>query len=79
MARESLWVTFRVSISRATVRLTHALAILLQILLPTPRQAENDRAGTFVIGNEDHTLGNSLRYAIMKDPRVEFCGYDPNA
>eukprot|EP00038_Savillea_parva_P001873 m.108058 g.108058 ORF g.108058 m.108058 type:complete len:136 (+) comp10644_c0_seq4:2213-2620(+) len=30
---------------------------------------------TYVIGNEDHTLGNSLRYAIMKDPRTEFCGY----
>ncbi|XP_048370547.1 DNA-directed RNA polymerases I and III subunit RPAC2-like [Sphaerodactylus townsendi] len=30
---------------------------------------------TFVLHNEDHTLGNSLRYMIMKDPEVEFCGY----
>ncbi|GAB1599818.1 DNA-directed RNA polymerases I and III subunit RPAC2-like [Argonauta hians] len=30
---------------------------------------------TFLLHNEDHTLGNSLRYVIMKDPRVEFCGY----
>ncbi|KAI8819869.1 DNA-directed RNA polymerase [Fimicolochytrium jonesii] len=30
---------------------------------------------TFVIHGEDHTLGNSLRYMIMKNPAVEFCGY----
>ncbi|XP_029634168.1 DNA-directed RNA polymerases I and III subunit RPAC2 [Octopus sinensis] len=30
---------------------------------------------TFILHNEDHTLGNALRYVIMKDPRVEFCGY----
>uniref|UniRef100_A0A8D2LEF9 DNA-directed RNA polymerases I and III subunit RPAC2 n=1 Tax=Varanus komodoensis TaxID=61221 RepID=A0A8D2LEF9_VARKO len=30
---------------------------------------------TFVLHNEDHTLGNSLRYMIMKDPDVDFCGY----
>ncbi|KAM8999540.1 DNA-directed RNA polymerases I and III subunit RPAC2-like isoform 1-T3 [Sarcophilus harrisii] len=30
---------------------------------------------TFVLYDEDHTLGNSLRYMIMKNPEVEFCGY----
>ncbi|XP_049588791.1 DNA-directed RNA polymerases I and III subunit RPAC2 isoform X2 [Syngnathus scovelli] len=30
---------------------------------------------TFVMHDEDHTLGNSLRYIIMKDESVEFCGY----
>ncbi|CAH7687937.1 DNA-directed RNA polymerase III subunit C19 [Phakopsora pachyrhizi] len=30
---------------------------------------------TFSIKEEDHTLGNSLRYVIMKNPDVEFCGY----
>ncbi|XP_003793484.1 DNA-directed RNA polymerases I and III subunit RPAC2-like [Otolemur garnettii] len=30
---------------------------------------------TFVLHNKDHTLGNSLRYMIMKNPEVEFCGY----
>ncbi|CAB50921.2 DNA-directed RNA polymerase I and III subunit Rpc19 [Schizosaccharomyces pombe] len=30
---------------------------------------------TFQIQKEDHTLGNSLRYVIMKNPEVEFCGY----
>ncbi|XP_033003910.1 DNA-directed RNA polymerases I and III subunit RPAC2-like [Lacerta agilis] len=29
----------------------------------------------FVLHNEDHTLGNSLQYMIMKNPDVEFCGY----
>ncbi|KAF5907671.1 DNA-directed RNA polymerases I and III subunit RPAC2-like, partial [Clarias magur] len=30
---------------------------------------------TFVLHEEDHTLGNSLRYMVMKNPEVEFCGY----
>ncbi|XP_053555412.1 DNA-directed RNA polymerases I and III subunit RPAC2 [Bombina bombina] len=30
---------------------------------------------TFVLHDEDHTLGNSLRYMIMKNPEIEFCGY----
>ncbi|CAM4609589.1 hypothetical protein PO909_006555 [Leuciscus waleckii] len=30
---------------------------------------------TFVLHEEDHTLGNSLRYMIMKSQDVEFCGY----
>ncbi|WFD21487.1 RNA polymerase subunit AC19 [Malassezia equina] len=30
---------------------------------------------TFCIMDEDHTMGNALRYMLMKDPRVEFCGY----
>jgi len=32
-------------------------------------------AVTFCLLEEDHTLGNALRYMLMKDPRVEFCGY----
>ncbi|WVQ71486.1 hypothetical protein IAR50_001024 [Cryptococcus sp. DSM 104548] len=32
-------------------------------------------ACTFALWQEDHTLGNSLRWIIMKDPEVEFCGY----
>ncbi|KAM4664127.1 DNA-directed RNA polymerases I and III subunit RPAC2 [Discoglossus pictus] len=30
---------------------------------------------TFVLHEEDHTLGNALRYMIMKNPEIEFCGY----
>ncbi|KAK7520967.1 putative DNA-directed RNA polymerases I and III 16 kDa polypeptide [Phyllosticta citriasiana] len=32
-------------------------------------------AASFEFENEDHTLGNALRYIIMKNPSVEFCGY----
>jgi len=34
-----------------------------------------DSAASFEIENEDHTLGNALRWIIMKNPDVEFCGY----
>jgi len=30
---------------------------------------------TFVLRDEDHTLGNALRYVLMKNPEVQFCGY----
>lgn len=33
------------------------------------------QAASFSIEQEDHTLGNSLRYFINKNPDVEFCGY----
>jgi len=32
-------------------------------------------AASFQFQKEDHTLGNALRYIIMKNPKVEFCGY----
>ncbi|KAK9723049.1 RNA polymerase subunit AC19 [Basidiobolus ranarum] len=32
-------------------------------------------AATFCLKNEDHTLGNALRYVIMKNPNVDYCGY----
>ncbi|KAH6715330.1 DNA-directed RNA polymerase [Leptodontidium sp. MPI-SDFR-AT-0119] len=35
----------------------------------------SDTAASFEFMKEDHTLGNSLRYIIMKNPDVEFCGY----
>ncbi|KAF2474043.1 RBP11-like subunits of RNA polymerase [Lindgomyces ingoldianus] len=34
-----------------------------------------DTAASFQFDGEDHTLGNALRYIIMKNPDVEFCGY----
>ncbi|RAH42937.1 DNA-directed RNA polymerase core subunit RPC19 [Aspergillus brunneoviolaceus CBS 621.78] len=34
-----------------------------------------ETAASFQFDGEGHTLGNALRYAIMKNPRVEFCGY----
>ncbi|KAI9677543.1 MAG: RNA polymerase subunit AC19 [Caeruleum heppii] len=35
----------------------------------------SDTAASFQFEGEDHTLGNALRYMIMKNPEVEFCGY----
>ncbi|KAI9786856.1 MAG: RNA polymerase subunit AC19 [Geoglossum umbratile] len=35
----------------------------------------SDTATSFQLEGEDHTLGNALRYIIMKNPLVEFCGY----
>ncbi|CAN6645529.1 DNA-directed RNA polymerases I and III subunit RPAC2 [Trichomonascus vanleenenianus] len=40
-----------------------------------PGASEDGTAVSFQIKNEDHTLGNALRYIIMKNPDVEFCGY----
>lgn len=39
------------------------------------RDPNDDSCITFCIHGEDHTIGNSLRYIIMKNPSVEFCGY----
>ena len=40
------------------------------------QQSEDDETNqTFMIEGEDHTLGNALRWMIMKNPKVEFCGY----
>jgi len=37
---------------------------------------DDEKCCTFVLHNEDHTLGNALRYMILKDPDVDFCGYN---
>ncbi|KAH7329208.1 DNA-directed RNA polymerase [Stachybotrys elegans] len=34
-----------------------------------------DTAASFEFLDEGHTLGNALRYIIMKNPDVEFCAY----
>ncbi|MCJ1331265.1 RNA polymerase subunit AC19 [Thelotrema lepadinum] len=35
----------------------------------------SENAASFEFLDEDHTMGNALRYMIMKNPEVEFCGY----
>ncbi|KAI5950938.1 RPC19 [Candida jiufengensis] len=40
-----------------------------------PGSSEDGTSASFQILEEDHTLGNALRYMIMKNPEVEFCGY----
>ncbi|KZT02984.1 RBP11-like subunits of RNA polymerase [Laetiporus sulphureus 93-53] len=48
---------------------------------PTPKirilkGAEPDlSAATYQIHDESHTIGNALRWMLMKNPKVEFCGY----
>ncbi|UZJ52827.1 hypothetical protein CBS101457_002147 [Exobasidium rhododendri] len=32
-------------------------------------------AASYCFHHEDHTLGNAMRYMLMKNPDVEFCGY----
>ncbi|KAG5721506.1 hypothetical protein E4T56_gene13125 [Termitomyces sp. T112] len=32
-------------------------------------------AATYQIYDETHTMGNALRWMLMKNPKVEFCGY----
>ncbi|XP_077229215.1 RNApolymerase 14 kDa subunit isoform X2 [Tasmannia lanceolata] len=32
-------------------------------------------SATFSLTDEDHTLANSVRFVLNKDPRVVFCGY----
>jgi len=36
---------------------------------------DTDACATFILHDEDHTLGNSLHYVLMKNPLVEFSGY----
>lgn len=47
----------------------------LEKLRLLPGSSEDGTAASFQIVDEDHTLGNALRYVIMKNPEVEFCGY----
>lgn len=35
----------------------------------------SETSKTFVFVDEDHTLGNALRYTMMRDPSTTFCGY----
>ncbi|KAI0642603.1 RBP11-like subunits of RNA polymerase [Trametes meyenii] len=48
---------------------------------PTPKikilknSAPDFSAATFQIHDESHTIGNALRWMLMKNPKVEFCGY----
>ncbi|CAL4094704.1 unnamed protein product, partial [Meganyctiphanes norvegica] len=38
-------------------------------------QGQDEYCRTFVINEEDHTLGNALKHIITQNPAVEFCGY----
>ena len=40
-----------------------------------PDKEEGNFNCTYTFQNEDHTLGNILRYMLMKDKNTNFCGY----
>eukprot|EP00285_Hemiselmis_virescens_P017850 CAMPEP_0173379514 /NCGR_PEP_ID=MMETSP1356-20130122/2428_1 /TAXON_ID=77927 ORGANISM="Hemiselmis virescens, Strain PCC157" /NCGR_SAMPLE_ID=MMETSP1356 /ASSEMBLY_ACC=CAM_ASM_000847 /LENGTH=116 /DNA_ID=CAMNT_0014332859 /DNA_START=42 /DNA_END=392 /DNA_ORIENTATION=+ len=42
-------------------------------LSTTPESTEFST--TFVLSDEDHTMGNSLRYMLNQNPNVILCGY----
>ena len=39
------------------------------------KKGSTEFSTTYVFGNEDHTLGNVLRYVLMQQPETDFCGY----
>ena len=39
------------------------------------KMSEDKTVCTYKFSDEDHTLGNFLRFLLMKDPRVNFSGY----
>ncbi|XP_015794504.1 DNA-directed RNA polymerases I and III subunit RPAC2 [Tetranychus urticae] len=45
------------------------------VKLKVLRNEEEGHCVTLEMLDEDHTLGNSLRYIIMKNQCVKFCGY----
>ncbi|XP_006858524.2 DNA-directed RNA polymerases I and III subunit RPAC2 isoform X2 [Amborella trichopoda] len=36
---------------------------------------ESPNSSTFSLTDEDHTLGNAVRFVLNQDPRTSFCGY----
>ncbi|KZS93914.1 RBP11-like subunits of RNA polymerase [Sistotremastrum niveocremeum HHB9708] len=40
-----------------------------------PGAEPNLASASYCIRNESHTLGNAVRWMLMKNPSVEFCGY----
>ena len=38
-------------------------------------EGNDELSKTFIFGNEDHTLGNSLRHVLAQRKETEFCAY----
>ena len=41
----------------------------------TTTAIHSKKSKTFVLYDEDHTLGNALRHVVMRDANTDFCGY----
>lgn len=39
------------------------------------KDSKRPNAGTFILGKEDHTLGNLFRLQLLRDPQVRYAGY----
>lgn len=63
------------SMADVSVGNTEEIAVEDDKMTILPGMASDGSAASFKIKDEDHTLGNTLRYMIMKNPDVEFCGY----
>lgn len=42
---------------------------------PQQKPGPSDFSTTYIFGNEEHTLGNSLRHVLMQQSETDFCGY----
>ncbi|KAG4303939.1 hypothetical protein PORY_002683 [Pneumocystis oryctolagi] len=60
------------NLSRQTILYNQEIKNKIHII---PSSSDNLTSVTFQIIKEDHTLANALRYIVMKNPDVEFCGY----
>ena len=38
-------------------------------------QSEDKLSATYTLYNQDHTLGNLIKFTINQNPEVELCGY----
>lgn len=48
----------------------------LETILTHNERGIDETCQTFIMNDEDHTLGNALKYFVIRNPDVEFCGYN---
>lgn len=63
----------RVVPRRGTLRVLNLQASQQQ--MATAPAGQDAAEATFALAGEDHTLGNTLRYMLNKNPEVVFAGY----
>ena len=71
--------TVRIFVGVSLPHLPHPSPILIMDAAALPPVSSlpggSDTSCTFVLNNEDHTLGNAVRFVCMRDNRTSFCGY----
>ena len=53
----------------------HRNSILPEDVCFLIKDGDTKSNSTYIFGNEDHTLGNVIRFTLMQRPETEFCGY----